>query len=121
MTETIEQEAGRRVREQVGKPGSHSPGSLHALALEQLVTEHRATQAELEAFRQEVSDALEKRGFYIDDRDLGRFIIPQPDPLHECLEEALARTGEDLTEHTERLRAALAARGLKIVDAIDAD
>lgn len=83
MTETIEQEAGRRVREQVGKPGSHSPGSLHALALEQLITEHRATKAELEAFRREVSDAVErhKAGMYLQDTALDRFIIPQPDPL----------------------------------------
>ena len=86
------------------KPFSHEAFKALCRAIEQ----H-------EAFRQEVSDALEKRGFYIDDRDLGRFIIPQPDPLHECLEEALARTGEDLTEHTERLHAALAARGLELV------
>ena len=45
---------------------------------------------------------------------LERFIITKPDPLHKCLEEALARNGEDLTEHTDRLRAALEARGLEI-------
>lgn len=47
MIETIEQEARRRVFEQVGKPGSHLPGSLHALALEQLIAEHRATKVDL--------------------------------------------------------------------------
>lgn len=64
-----------------------------------------------EAFRQEVSDALEKRGYYIDDRDLGRFIIAQPDPIAEAWIEA---TGN--TVGMEPLNAALAARGLKIVE-----
>ncbi len=72
-----------------------------------------------EAFKQEVSDAAEQ---YNDAaapmgwEGFDRFIIPKPkpDPLHECLEEALARNGDDLTEHTDRLRAALEARGLEI-------
>lgn len=69
-----------------------------------------------EAFRREVSDAAIKCfGASFTGHPLNRFIIAKPDPLHECLEEALARTGEDLTEHTERLRAAFAARGLEIV------
>lgn len=35
---------------------------------------------------------------------------------NECLEEALARTGEDLTEHVDRLRAAIErAGGVKAV------
>lgn len=74
--------------------------------------------AEMEAFKREVSEEL--TAWFDSYRaevppQFRRFIIPQPDPLHECLEEALARTGEDLTEHTERLHAALTARGLEIV------
>lgn len=117
MTETIEQEAGRRVREQVGKPGSHSPGSLHALALEQLITEHRATQAELEAFRREVSEAVEAIAKAWGTADpawgyLRRFIIPQPDPLVEVMN---AWWHADGYASIETFRAALAARGLEIV------
>jgi hypothetical protein len=70
-----------------------------------------------EAYKQEVSDAAEAfiRGDVIW-QTLGRFIIPKPkpDPLYECLEEALARNGDDLTEHTDRFRTALEARGLEI-------
>lgn len=71
-----------------------------------------------EAFKRKVSATLiDEYGeeFCRDHSRFASFIIAKPDPLHECLEEALARTGEDLTEHTERLRAALAARGLEIV------
>lgn len=72
-----------------------------------------------EAFRQEVSDALEKRGFYIDDRDLGRFIIPKPDPLVEAIADykRTKGTGEYATnkDMAAALRAALAARGGRIV------
>ena len=65
-----------------------------------------------EAFRQEVSDALEKRGFYIDDRDLGRFIIAKPDPLVD----AFAELGfTDFGEGVDEFRAALAKRGGRIV------
>ena len=64
-----------------------------------------------EAFRQEVSDALEKRGFYIDDRDLGRFILAKPDPLVE----ALGSLGlEKADEWAPDIRKALAARGLEV-------
>ncbi len=65
-----------------------------------------------EAFRQDVSDALEKRGFYIDDRDLGRFIIAKPDPLVE----ALIDCGLDPSEGwPDEIRAAIEKRGGKIV------
>ncbi len=64
-----------------------------------------------EAFRQDVSDALEKRGFYIDDRDLGRFIIAKPDPLVE----AMIDCGADAILTPDELRAAIEKRGGKIV------
>ena len=100
---------------------SKERGGLTSFSLDRVFPENEALCRAIEqheAFRREVSDAVQD---YIDHyRQEGwlgfdHFIIPQPDPLHECLEEALARTGEDLTEHTERLRAALAARGLEIV------
>ena len=65
-----------------------------------------------EAFRQEVSDALEKRGFYIDDRDLGRFIIAKPDPLVEALDAVWPGIDKAMVE---ALRAAIEKRGGKIV------
>jgi hypothetical protein len=71
-----------------------------------------------EAFKQEVSDVMTyiKALYPTLPRNFYRFIIPKPnpDPLYKCLEEALARNGDDLTEHTDRLRAALEARGLEI-------
>ena len=74
-----------------------------------------------EAFKQEVSDKVEKviescavTSWGAAMLDLLIIPKPKPDPLYECLEEALARNGEDLTEHTDRLRAALEARGLEI-------
>ena len=68
-----------------------------------------------EAFRQEVSDALERRGFYIDDRDLGRFIITKPDPLVEAIAECDDGSWETKAEYAGKLRAALAKRGGRIV------
>ena len=65
-----------------------------------------------EAFRQQVSDALEKRGFYIDDRDLGRFIIAKPDPLVEAMQEWWDADGY---ANIETFRAAIEKRGGKIV------
>ena len=71
-----------------------------------------------EAFRQEVSDAVEEYA----DRDthapityLGRFIITKPDPLVDAWGDMLrdSKPGED---RLEVFRAALAARGLKIVE-----
>ena len=75
-----------------------------------------------EAFRQEVSDALEKQFMWLLDKDvptaLRPFIIAKPDPLVEVLAEAMrqetnAYRAEDFAKP---LRAALAARGLKIVE-----
>jgi hypothetical protein len=66
-----------------------------------------------EAFRQDVSDALEKRGFYIDDRDLGRFIIAKPDPLVEALHGVyFSNYGP---ENVRLIRAAIEENGGKIV------
>ena len=72
-----------------------------------------------EAFRQEVSDAVEKllawpsiRSQAIIASSLSPFILAKPDPLEDVLSEAgYAVFPDDI----ERLRAALEARGLAIV------
>lgn len=69
-----------------------------------------------EAFKQEVSDAVAKwKAGSAYESELTRFIITKPDPLAEALSEidhAALRT----CECAKDLRAALAARGLKIVE-----
>ena len=78
---------------------------LLAAALEKAIEQH-------EAFKQEVSDALEKRCFYIDDRDLGRFIIAKPDPLVDAVQDWWDADGYN---DVANLRAAIEKRGGKIV------
>lgn len=78
-----------------------------------------------EAFRQEVSDAVEnaldpRRAHSLagvqDVNNLRRFIIAKPDPLVEALAECEFTY---LKDSGDRLRAALKARGLKIVEVSD--
>jgi hypothetical protein len=83
--------------------------------LRQSIEAHARAIERHEAFRQEVSDALEKRGFYIDDRDLGRFITAKPDPLVDAVAECDDGTWETKSEYAEKLRAAIEKRGGKIV------
>ena len=78
-----------------------------------------------EAFRQDVSDAVERWNieYLLGDAlraDMARFIIAKPDPLEEVIAD-YKRTkggGEYATnkDMAAALRAALAARGLKIVE-----
>ena len=90
---------------------------------------HDATLAEFEAFKREVSDAVEDYyGEYRRDRMhplLNRFIIPEPvDPLVECFSEALTGTAANAASYRDEaqdFRAALAKRGLKLVEVGDAD
>ena len=114
-------------------------------AIEQLLAEreaHAATKAEYEAFRREVSDGLHHYfGPKLNDVAqgyLGRFIIPKPDPLAQVAREMVLLDGVVRTDNQkaairegraantaaddfyDRLRAALAARGLKLVEAGDA-
>jgi len=107
---------------------------------------HDATKAEFEAFRQEVSDAVEH---YLDQwRDhtpsrevftcqFAHFIITKPDPLAQVAREMVLLDGVVRTDNQkaairegraantaaddfyDRLRAALAARGLKLVEVGD--
>lgn len=70
-----------------------------------------------EAFKQDVSEAIVGEGYCAKDKytPLARFIIPAPvDPLVEVLDKAL---GLAEPEYAVELRAALADRGLKIVEA----
>lgn len=72
-------------------------------------------QAEFEAFRREVSDAVEEAHRMRNTSNLTRFIIAKPDPLVEAMSEAMCGVpGEDYTQPAKDLRAALAARGLEI-------
>ena len=80
--------------------------------LAQSIEAHARAIEQHEAFRQEVSDALEKRGFYIDDRDLGRFIIAKPDPLVEAMQEWWDADGY---ADIETFRAAIEKRGGRII------
>lgn len=73
-----------------------------------------------EAFRQEVSDAVEAYLGHTSpwpDNSLRRFIIAKPDPLVEALNEALL-SEQDMgaRELADNFRAALAARGLTITE-----
>lgn len=77
-----------------------------------------------EAFRQEVSDAVEKHlcttasSIQIADvtrENLARFIIPKPDPLVEVINDADDMVRKpDAPSYAEAIRAALAARGFEV-------
>ena len=83
---------------------------------------HDATLAEFEAFRREVSDKAEvvKKLHPTAACYLGDLILPKPvDPLVEAIREASVSDADD--GDASRLRAALAKRGLKLVEVGDAD
>jgi hypothetical protein len=71
-----------------------------------------------EAFKQEVSDAVEaylNPNNRIYSRTLHKFIIPKPDPLVEVLHEVDTGNGwDDEADYARQVRAALEARGLEI-------
>ena len=85
-----------------------------------LIEAHDATIAKSDAFKQEVSDAVNgfERYCTVTDTpfptDLSRFILPKPvDPLVEAIREASVSDADD--GDASRLRAALAKRGGRIV------
>lgn len=85
--------------------------------LAQSIEAHARAIEQHEAFRQEVSDAVEKLSAamlspYVDEL-LSRFIIAKPDPLVEALEEASGTN--DPVEWANRFYAAIEKRGGKIV------
>jgi hypothetical protein len=69
-----------------------------------------------EAFKQEVSDAVEYALATPDAVDLRRFIIPKPkpDPLVDALAQVDFVPWKELSKHADDFRAALEARGLEI-------
>jgi len=78
----------------------------------------RAIEAH-EAFRQEVSDAVESRWMNIlamkCEDVFSRFIIPKPDPLVDAWMDAFPGNHiDDAREECAKINAALAARGLEI-------
>jgi len=87
-------------------------GSACFAALTRAIEQH-------EAFRQEVSDAVEKHkaGMYLQDTALDRFITPKPDPLVEAWLEAFPGNHiDDAREECAKISAALATRGLTITE-----
>ena len=93
---------------------------------------HDATLAEFEAFKREVSDSVEhyldQWRYSIPSREVfagqfGSFILPKPvDPLVEAVKDCGYATLDAIEkEFADDLRAALAARGLKLVEVGDAD
>ena len=96
-----------------------------AEALCRALEAHDAALAEFEAFRREVSDAVE-----LDKANyeglcfprLSRFILAKPDPLVEAVRDCGYATLDAIEpEFVADLRAALAKRGLKLVEVGDAD
>jgi hypothetical protein len=89
------------------------------LSLRASIVAHARAIEQHEAFRQEVSDAIE-RAFPHGDwapRSLTPFIIAKPDPLVEAWLEAFPGNYiDDAREECAKISAALAARGLKIVE-----
>ena len=81
------------------------------LPLRASIVAHARAIEQHEAFRREVSNAITDCGA---ERYLGRFIIAKPDPLVEAVNEAWGwrNPHEDVTEN---LRAAIEARGGRIV------
>ena len=117
MTE-IEQKALALVNEVIQEVSSNTlarldPYSLAHEAVRRAIEQH-------EAFKREVSDAIQScmLGPVAEER-LSPFILPKPvDPLVDAIQEAdEVETGwARASDYAEHLRAALAKRGLKIVE-----
>ena len=110
MTE-IERKALALIAEIKAERGLSGPDYLSArAALIRAIEQH-------EAFKREVSDALDEEWgeeYCLEHRRFSHFIITKPDPLVEALIESLGRTSGQ--GEADDLRQALAARGLKIVE-----
>ena len=86
------------------------------LPLRASIIAHARAIEQHEAFKREVSDAIDSSVLTPEtEAHLSRFIIAKPDPLVEAVNEAWGwrNPHEDVTEN---LRAALAARGLTITE-----
>ena len=86
------------------------------LPLRASIIAHARAIEQHEAFRQEVSDAVEGYASMVGldpKRYFARFIIPKPDPLVEAWDEAWGELS-DKAAKLETFRTALAARGLEV-------
>jgi len=84
--------------------------------LRQSIKAHARAIEQHEAFKREVSDAVEGYTSMVglDPKHyFARFIIPKPDPLVEAMSE-VGWTENVITAVAPKLRAALAARGLEV-------
>ena len=89
------------------------------LPLRASIIAHARAIEQHEAFKQEVSDAVEGYAGMVGldpKRYFARFILPKPDPLVEAIQAAdEAHPGwESASDYAQHLRAALAARGLEV-------
>ena len=93
------------------RPGAAAEVNMHNFSI--LGSAFLEMRERHEAYKQEVSDAVEQwcSGKYNKHHPIARFIIPKPDPLVEVMNEmgfGMSKTA------SEEFRAALAARGLEI-------
>ena len=113
MTE-IEHKALALVNEVFVESGQSACPSYNQLPWHTAKALCRAIQQH-EAFRQEVSDAIDSSVLTPEmEAHLSRFILPKPDPLVEAVNEAWGWRGPH-PDVTENLRAAIEARGGRIV------
>ena len=123
---TIEERALETAVEAVGRRMQDYRVMAEENILRRSIEAHARVIAEFEAFRREVSDAVEDYyGEYRRDRMhplLSRFILPAPvDPLVEAVKDCGYATLDAIEkEFADDLRAALAKRGLKLVEVGDA-
>ena len=137
MMATIEERARARVNEvlvQIGQPPlpMYEPWDTPMFVAlcralkrgDEILDAERAAHAQ---FRQEVSDAVEEVvSRKASPLKLRRFLLAKPDPLVEVLDTMLRRrtfepAAEVVADEAAWLRAALAERGLKLVEVGDAD
>ena len=120
----IEQKALALVNEQFTSSGYEVYNLSEATSHDLLWALFRAIEQH-EAFRQEVSDAVERWNieYLLGDAlraDMARFIIAKPDPLVEAYNEALPETaavhGKETVQHIcAKISAAIEKRGGKII------
>ena len=117
MTDIIEQKMCALVGEVRAENPRASEWSIQNIALCRAIEQH-------EAFRQEVSDAVEGYNDLWRKRTPGRdefmghfirFIIAKPDPLDEAVKEAASKWMNAQEPLTDGVRAAIEKRGGKIV------
>ena len=125
---TIEERALETAVEAVGRRMQDYRVMAEENILRRSIEAHARVIAEFEAFKREVSDAVNGFARYctVTDTpfptDLSRFILPAPvDPLVEAVKDCGYATLDAIEkEFADDLRAALAKRGLKLVEVGDA-